>query len=232
MIKLLGIIQQKNSSSIKNKNFLKIGNKRIIDHSINILIKSKYISHKFIDTDSIEIANYRKIWNKYTLLKTKKINKNSPVYKTIFNSILKLEKYYKLKFDAIILLQPTSPLRTIKHVNEAIRSFIKLKSTTMVSISPIEEPHPYKIFKIKNKKMISLINHQRKNLNRQFLPKFYKLNGAIYIVKRNFFIKEKKFISKKSNYYLMKDKESINLDTEKDLIVYKIFQHHLIFLFF
>ena len=226
MIKLLGIIPaKKKSSSIKNKNFLKIGNKRIIDHSINILMKSKYISHKFVDTDSTEIANYSKKFGiNIPFLRPKKLAlKNSPVYKTILNSILKLEKYYKLKFDAIILLQPTSPLRTIKHVNEAIRSFIKLKSTTMVSISQIEEPHPYKIFKIKNKKMISLINHQRKNLNRQFLPKFYKLNGAIYIVKRNFFIKEKKFISKKSNYYLMKDKESINLDTEKDLILYKNF---------
>ena len=105
MIKLLGIIPaKKKSSSIKNKNFLKIGNKRIIDHSINILMKSKYISHKFVDTDSTEIANYSKKFGiNIPFLRPKKLAlKNSPVYKTILNSILKLEKYYKLKFDAII----------------------------------------------------------------------------------------------------------------------------------
>ncbi len=223
-MKLLGIIPaKKNSSGIKNKNFLKIGKKRIIDHSIKVLKKSKYINYRFVDTDSNEIANYSKKFGiNIPFLRPKKLAlKNSPVYKTILRSVLKLEKFYKIKFDAIILLQPTSPLRTTKHVNEAIRSFINSKSTTMVSICPIEEPHPFKIFKIINKKIIGLIKHKRKNLNRQFLPKFFKLNGAIYIVKRNFFIKEKRLISDNSHYYLMKGKDSINLDTKDDLILYK-----------
>ena len=226
MIKLLGIIPaKKNSSSIKNKNFLKIGKKRIIDQSIEVLKKSKYINYKFVDTDSIEIANYsKKLGINIPFLRPKKLAlKNSPVYKTILNSILKLEKFYKTKFDAIILLQPTSPLRTTRHVNKAIESFIKLKSTTMVSICPIEEPHPFKIFKINNNKITCLIKHKRKNLNRQFLPKFFKLNGAIYIVKRDYFIKKKKFVSENSNYYLMENKDSINLDTKNDLILYKNF---------
>ena len=93
----------------------------------------------------------------------------------------------------------------------------------MVSICPIEEPHPFKIFKINNKKITCLIKHKRKNLNRQFLPKFFKLNGAIYIVKRDYFIKKKKFVSENSNYYLMENKDSINLDTKNDLILYKNF---------
>ena len=54
-------------------------------------------------------------------------------------------------------------------------------------------------------------------------PKFFKLNGAIYIVKRDYFIKKKKFVSENSNYYLMENKDSINLDTKNDLILYKNF---------
>ena len=57
----------------------------------------------------------------------------------------------------------------------------------------------------------------------RFLPKFFKLNGAIYIVKRDYFIKKKKFVSENSNYYLMENKDSINLDTKNDLILYKNF---------
>lgn len=225
-MKILGIIPAKEkSTSIKNKNFRKVGNKRIIDFSLNILTKSKYITHKFVDTDSHKIAKHaEKFGIKIPFLRKKMLaKKDSPVYKTIYNSVLKLEKFYRTKFDVIILLQPTSPLRKIQDLNKAIQKFIKLKSLSLVSICQIEEPHPYKIFRIKNKKIINLIDHNKKNLNRQSLPKFYKLNGAIYILNRDFFIKNKKFISKKSDYYIMSQKNSLNLDTIEDFNLFKYY---------
>lgn len=223
-MKILGIIPAKEkSTSIKNKNFLKVGKKRIIDYSLYTLRNSKYITHKFVDTDSLKIANHGKKYGiQIPFLRSKKLSKKkSPVYKTILNSVLKLEKYYQVKFDAIVLLQPTSPLRKVKDVNKAIRSYVNSKFLTLASICRIDEPHPYKIFKVKKNKIMSLVKHNRKNLNRQFLPKFYKLNGAIYIVNRNYFIKKKKFISNKCGYYLMSNENSINLDTKEDLILFK-----------
>lgn len=221
---ILGIIPaKKKSSSIKNKNFLKIGKKKVIDFSLNILLNSRYITHRFVDTDSIEIANHAKKFGiQIPFLRDKKLaKKNSPVYKTIINSLIKLEKFYKVKFDIIVLLQPTSPLRKVMDVNKAISSFLKSNSRSLLSICEIEEPHPYKILKIKNKRVNNLINHKRKNLNRQYLPKFYKPNGAIYVVDKNYLISTKKFISEKSNFYIMPKKRSVNLDTQEDLLIFK-----------
>tara|TARA_B100001250_G_C19626188_1_gene711638 strand:- start:722 stop:913 length:192 start_codon:yes stop_codon:yes gene_type:complete len=56
-------------------------------------------------------------------------------------------------------------------------------------------------------------------MNRQYLPKFYKPNGAVYIVDRDYFIKRKTFVAKKLSFYLMPEKRSVNLDTLDDLIL-------------
>jgi len=221
---ILGIIPAKsNSEGIKNKNFITIGKKKLIDFSLIELKKSKLISHKFVDTDSVKIANHATKYNiKIPFLREKKYaKKNSSISLTILNSLKKLEKFYSIKFDMIVLLQPTSPLRNLNDIHNSIKIFLNSKSDTLLSLSLIDEPHPFKIRKIKKNYAVSIINHKRKNMNRQGLPKYYKPNGAIYIVKRNYFLKNKSFTSSRSAFYIMPKERSINLDTNEDLLILK-----------
>ena len=91
----------------------------------------------------------------------------------------------KNKYDYICLLQPTSPLRKKNEIDNAIKKIIKTNSDSLISLCKLDEPHPYKLVEIKNKKIIFNKNKRNKINNRQQMPDFYMPSGNIYITKRN-----------------------------------------------
>jgi len=116
------------------------------------------------------------------------------------------EKNYQ-KVDAIILLQPTSPFRSIDSVNNAINKFIISKSKSMLSVNKFEI-NPLTIVKRKKNKN-SLILENNNNL--------YKINGNFYLIKKSLFLKTKKFLLKNTILFLIKkDKETIDIDNIHD----------------
>ena len=89
-------------------------------------------------------------------------------------------KSLKEKFDILILLQPTSPLRTEHDIDDALKSFIDTDAETMVSV--VEKGHPLEwSFRLTNLKLSSFFNEAKKKKRRQDYASSYELNGAIYI---------------------------------------------------
>ena len=98
-------------------------------------------------------------------------------------------KKIKVKYDYILLLQPTSPLRTSNDIDNSIKKIINNNFESLISIS-------------KNKKRNKFIVNINKNNTIKFKDEknkngFYYLNGAIFIAKRNFIINKKNFMDKK-----------------------------------
>ena len=92
-----------------------------------------------------------------------------------------------------MLLQPTSPLRKFTY-----RQPIKIlsnkysKYNSLVSVSILEEPHPFKLKKIE-KLLVPFIKNKNSEIPRQKLDKIYKLNGSIYLIKTKVLLKKKLF---------------------------------------
>ena len=217
-IKVLAIIPaRKNSKGIKNKNFKIISKKkRLIDFTIIEAQKSKYISKIALTTDDKKILNYSKKYNlDYFIRRKKKLAKDyvstSPVVLDVLNNT-------NYKADYILLLQPTSPLRKSYHIDSAIKKLEKNKNkyNSLVSICKLDEPHPFKLKKIVNNYIKPFINGKSSEIPRQKLKKVYKLNGAIYLIKKNTFLKKHTFFNK-TLPFIMKEKESINIDTTQDI---------------
>lgn len=214
---LVIIPARKGSKRIKNKNRLIIKGKKLIEYSIDAAIKSKFINDIVVSSDDQKILNLSKKYKEITFLKRKKnlstdnITTTAVIYDLIKN-------YPSLRKKYIILLQPTSPLRKVKHIDEAIKKLIdkKNKYDSLVSVCRLEEPHPYKIKKILNGRLVSFIKGKSSEKSRQELPKAYFLNGAIYIIETSSFMRKKSFFSK-TMPYIMSDKYSLNLDTPLDL---------------
>jgi CMP-N,N'-diacetyllegionaminic acid synthase len=119
----------------------------------------------------------------------------------------------------IVYLQPTSPLRTGQHINDAIELMISNGSNALMSITELSKS-PYKSFIINSDGVIeSLFDEKLSNLGRQQLPKSYISNGAIYIFKVSEFLLRKGFPSNGSYPYIMDEIDSIDIDTEDDLIL-------------
>ena len=124
----------------------------------------------------------------------------------------------KTKYDYLILLQPTSPIREPKDIDTMLTLLQDNSADACVSISPLEEPHPYKLKSINEFGYVSpFIDGKTSEIPRQLLPKVYALNGAIYITRIKTILEEKTFLPKKTLPYVMD--HTINIDTEEDFLL-------------
>ena len=121
-------------------------------------------------------------------------------------------------FDVVVLLQPTSPLRTAKDIDSCLELMIRDGAPAVVSLCAVQD-HPALVFKLQNDKKIApfLSRTPCQSLRRQDLPAAFKLNGAVYIANIPWFIKNKTFTAAEAVGYIMPESRSIDIDDAKDL---------------
>ena len=186
-MKIVAIIPARaGSTSIKNKNLIKIKNKPLISFPIIAAKKSILINRVIVSTDSIRI---KKVALKYgaevPFLRPKKISgflSKDIEYLKHCIKWLKKEKYYP---DLIILLRPTTPFREIRVIDDAIKLIKKNKCDSLRSVSIAKET-PFKMWKKRGKLIKPLFGMKdinKTNYPRQKLEKFYWQNGYIDIIK-------------------------------------------------
>lgn len=203
------------SSKIKKKNFLKIKHKTLLEIAIINSKKCKKINETFVSSESEKIKKIAKIYHCKIINRPSYLSKNKVKGIEVIRHFCKnLDKKYKKKNPIIIILQPTSPLRTIKDLNKSIELFKKKKIKVLISVKK-NKYSPFKDMLIKKNKLISITNPNNIMENRQNFPDTYKPNGAIFI----FYLKEimkKKFTFQNAYPYLMDDISSIDIDTYDD----------------
>ena len=205
------------SSGLKNKNFLKIENKSLLEISILSSLKCRDINHTFVSSESNKILNTAKKYNCITVKRPKTLSqKNTRGIKVIKHFCNSLSKNLKKKNPIIIILQPTSPLRSFVDIRNSIRLFKKNKIKCLMSVKK-NEISPFKDMVIKKKKLLSITNKINIIKNRQEFPQTYKPNGAIFIFYYKDF-KKKNFLFNNSYPYIMNEISSLDVDTINDFI--------------
>jgi len=122
------------------------------------------------------------------------------------------------EYDAVMLLQNSSPLRTVQDLNNCIVYLDTLGYNSITSITEVHE-HPYKILTWEGRLLPWMAEMDRVFYRRQDLPKMYIANGAIYVIKRDAFIKEDKMIAHNAGAYVMPRERSIDAHTVYDAIM-------------
>ena len=200
--KFVAIIPAKKKSfRIPNKNLLKINGKSLVVKSIQDAKKSKYIKEIFVSTDSKKIFNIAKSYGLKNLgLRSKKFSgKLSTMHSVIKHEIKKIS----FDFDYLIILQPTSPYRSFKDIDNACKKMVKNKSAdSLVSCSSLPENYHPKKLMLKENSFLKFFDLRSIFLNNLKINKNLKIfktksigkinkkslllfrNGAIYITKR------------------------------------------------
>jgi len=134
--KLLCIIPARaGSRRIKNKNLLRLSNKTLVELAYNVAKKSKICDHIFISSDKAKIAK-KLPW----IQRSKKLSGSKvDISDVISEALIKIELKFNIKFDYIICLQPTSPIRSPKMLKSLLKNVIKNKANggiTGVKIVP------------------------------------------------------------------------------------------------
>ena len=220
---LLVILARSGSKGIKNKNLRKINNVTLVGLSGKVASKIKYFDLKIISTDSNKIG---KIAEKYGLKFIFKRPKNISGSKigdlsVLKHSLIKIEKKENKKFDFVVSMPPTSPLRKVKDIKNCIKKIVDEKLDAVWTISKADKKyHPYKALRIKNNKLNYFYKYGDKIKYRQQLDPVYYRNGACYVFSRTTVLKEK-LLPRKSSF-VISNTEQISIDDENDLKIASI----------
>ena len=195
--------------------------KPLIAYTIEIALKlklKKLLSDFIVSTDCQKIADISKSYGaKIPFLRPKKMAGDKA--KSI-DYVLHSIDYFKtigIRFDAVIILQPTSPLKSFEDVKNAILIFNKNNKDSLISAYREDTINQLIMYRKKNNVAIPLSGKHNKGIRRQDHGSIFVRNGAIYITKTKYIKKEKKIVSNKPLIYEMSKMESINIDTHEDL---------------
>ena len=183
---MLAVIPAKSiSTRLKNKNIKILNNKPLIYYSIYAAIKSKLVTRVIVSTDSRVIANICTSFGaEAPFLRPKSYSKkNTSIKDVCLHAIKFLEKKEKTKIPEILILQPTSPLRTSIDIDKAIKLYKKNKNLDYLTSLTKTKPLEWMFYKNSKEKFTQISDKKIKNS--QYLKQNYILNGAIYIMKRN-----------------------------------------------
>jgi CMP-N,N'-diacetyllegionaminic acid synthase len=135
---------------------------------------------------------------------------DSLVMDTIIYTISKIKG-----FDLVLLLQPTSPLRTAQDIEDIVKFRERLGVPAAVSVSECKT-HPSCVYGRTHEERFELLSGQPFNGSRQVLPPVYIPNGALYLAECAWLEKKRSFVSEETGAFLMPPERSIDIDTEFD----------------
>ena len=218
-IKIIAIIPARGGSKgIPRKNLRLLARKPLIAYSIETALKSKWIDRVIVSTEDEEIAEISREDGAEIIERPKEMARDdSPTIDAIFHAleVLKVENYEP---DITILLQPTSPLRTVEGIDNAIKLFLDSDCESVVSVCEFKHS-PYWSFKIEKGYLKSLFGDEYLRRRRQDLENVYMPNGAMYVSTPENLRKYKGFYCLRTIPYIMPPERGIDIDNEVDFML-------------
>ncbi|KGQ45299.1 acylneuraminate cytidylyltransferase [Gallibacterium anatis] len=215
MKKIAIITARSGSKGLPNKNVLLVNGKPLIAYSIEAAINSHQFEKIIVTTDSQE---YIDLLSHYPI----EFVKRSPQLATdTASSFVVIEdvlnRYKNIEFDYFVLLQPTSPLRTEKHIIEANKKFEEnfIKFDFLVSVSRAHKPTTL-TRPIDNDESLKYFQLDYSNYARQNYKSEYSPNGAIFSAKPDRYLEQKHFYGENSIAFFMDKSTSVDIDDRLD----------------
>lgn len=220
---LCTICMRGGSKGLKNKNLKIINGKPLMYYTIKQAIKSKIFDKVVVSTDSKKILKLAKSFGaEGWFLRPKKLSSNtSSKVGAIKHAFIEAEKFYDKKFNYIVDLDVTSPLREIKDIINAYKTFINKKGDVLVSGSKSRHNPYFNIVEIKKGKVKKVKEVKKNVFRRQEAPVTYDLNASIYIWNRKTLLKSsiaaiERDAKWKIIFYEMPGNRSIDIDSKFD----------------
>ena len=201
------------SKRLPRKNVLDLAGKPLIGWSIEAGLNSSYIDKVLVSSDSEEILDVAKKFGSETITRPDFLASDTATsFDAIKHAVENTQKY-----DYIVLLQATSPLRGFKHIDEAIELLDAKDADAVVSLTEMDHSPLWSNTLPEDADMSGFMRDEVKNRRSQDLETFYRLNGAIYICKTDRLLLEKSFFLKDKIFgYKMDKNVSVDIDEEMD----------------
>lgn len=217
--KTLAVITARGGSKgIPRKNIKDLAGKPLIAYTIEAANKSQYLTRAIVSTDDAEIAQIAKQYGADIpfIRPTELAQDKSASIEAIQHAIKWLQKNKNEDYDYIMILQPTSPLRTSQDIDECIKLAIEKDADSVMSMVELDDFSIKKLKKIKDGLILPWqVDEGGTTSRRQDLEKVYKRNCAIYLTKTSL-IEKGDLFGKKSLAYIMPAEKSVDINSPID----------------
>jgi CMP-N,N'-diacetyllegionaminic acid synthase len=216
--RILGIIPARgNSKEFPRKNLANFCGRPLLAWTILASRNSKYITTTIVSSDDDEILKISKDYKAETLKRPEEFAKDNSSSESVVKHAIDCLALANQRYDEIILLQPTSPLRTSSDIDNAYELMHKSSANSLVSVCKGDNK-VLKFMKYREDGFLEGIsNNDYPFMSRQDLPDVFKPNGAIYIVNVDLFNTNQVFFTNKTVSYVMPIDRSIDIDSKIDL---------------
>lgn len=215
---ILGVIPARGGSKgIPRKNIVGINGKPLIKYTIEAAKGSKYLDRIIVSTEDAEIADISvKCGAEVPFLRSKELAEDETKTIDVLLNVVENLMYLGYKYDYLVLLQPTQPLRKSFHIDEAIEKIIDANVENLISVSEVRN-HPILMKTVNENNEAKSLLGCRSDVRRQDFQKIYKVNGAIYINKLNDNFNEETSLNDNKLAYIMDKKYDLDIDEPEDL---------------
>ena len=220
---ILGItLARGGSKGVKKKNIRDLLGKPLIQYTIDEAYKSKYLDEYIVSTDNEEIANIAETLGaevpfiRPELFSTDQASSVS----ALKHAVSFMEKRESKKYDYIVELMCTNPLKNSSDIDQCINKIIETNADSVIAVHELEDHHPARIKMIIEDKIVDFIPEPNEARRQDLTPKAYIRSGSIYCMKRSYLMDlDLRYGGSNSRPYILPQDRAVNVDTEIDFMI-------------
>lgn len=218
-MKILGLITARGGSKgVPGKNIKLLGGDSLLSYTANAANQSKLLHKTILSSDDAAIIDVAKNGQiEAPFVRPNELANDTATSISVVQHALEYMESIGEYYDAVCLLQPTSPFREKGFIDTAIQKFIAEDSDALVSVLPVpHEYNPHWVFEQNNSGFLQIATGEKTIISRrQDLPKSYFRDGSVYITKTEI-IKKGSFYGEKLSFIESNPDFYVNIDTLKD----------------
>jgi len=204
------------SKGLVGKNIRLLGGLPLVAWSVRAALSARLVSRTILSTDDVAIAAVARDHGcEVPFMRSAQLAADdTPSIDVVLDALEKVSG-----FEIVVLLQPTSPLRTAEDIDNAIRLCVDSGAPACVSVCEVDKS-PYWMYRLDQQaRMRPLMAEHSVASRRQDLPPVHVLNGAVYVTRADVLMRERTFIPEGTIGYVMPRVRSIDIDSELDLFI-------------
>jgi len=216
---ILAVIPARSGSkSVKDKNIKPLKGRPLLAYSIKAAKACKLIDKVVVSSDSDKYLNLASFYGAETIKRPSQLAEDeTPMISVLKHTVEEIEKMGE-KINTVVLLDPTSPLRLVKDIEKCL-NLLKGKTKSVVTVTEAEHNPYFVMTAIKEDGFIKypLFKTPDKITRRQDAPKVFRINAAVYVIKRDVLMKGEIFTNKTKAVVIPEERTS-HIDTELDFV--------------
>jgi CMP-N,N'-diacetyllegionaminic acid synthase len=207
------------SKGVPRKNVRMVGGKPLIAWTILAAKESKLGRNCYVSTEDVEIAGVAEDFGAQVIFRPAHFAEDStPMAEVVKHCLEDYESRQANPIEYILLLQPTSPLRSAEDIDAALSRLISTGADSLLSVTPYEGVHPSKMYTLQGNHLQPVASSLWKP-RRQELENIFHRNGAIFSCTRKYFVEHRQLWGGVMISYVMPKERSVDIDNLTDMLL-------------